>query len=234
MKINRLLLVPITLGVTQAATTVNFGPLTDDSASIDVSGFGSTPASDYLGIVTSTSPIEIDAGATPLSSGFSPAIGDVIGRDLVSTGIDYTDSTISWTIPLPSVPGDYVAGTFDVSASFTASLDFGGNPFSGTQPNALDFEVSFDAASQDTFQGQSGVHTAASLSGSQTDGAPVSNVIVTVTFPSGNSFNAGSEEFRIFADSLVVSGSYDVDAVPEPSSALLGGLALLGLLRRRR
>lgn len=229
-----IILITLSAASVHAATTVNFGPLTDDSASIDTSGYGSTASSDYLGIVTSTAPLQIDAGATTVSSGLSPTVGDVIGRDLVSTGIDYTGSTISWTVGLPPVPADYVASTFDVTAAFNSDLAFGGNAFSGTQPNALDFTLSFDASSQDTFQGQSGTHTAASLAGSQVDGAPVSSVTVTVTFPNGNAFNAGTEEFRIFTDSLVVSGSYDVNPVPEPSSALLGSFALLGLLRRRR
>ncbi len=214
-----------------AMTTVTFGPLSDDSASINVSGFGSSPSGDYLGIVVNTAPLQIDAGSTTVGSDFAPGLGDVIGRDLASTGADFTNSVISWQVDLPPVPANFIPGTFNVTATFASQLEFGGAVFSSTQPNALNFELLLGVSSVATFQAQSGNHTSATLSGNQVSGDPVTTVTVTATFPNGNSFNADSEQFRLFSDSLVVEGSFQI---PEPSTALLGGLALLGLLRRRR
>lgn len=220
-----------------AGTMSNSGTASG-TRSVSGGGLGDTPASDFFGEVSSASPVQINGITTQnLSSGFSPAVGDIIGRDLSGTnpGFDFTNDSVTWTAAIPAPTAVYCAGTFDLSATFDSSLGFLGNVFGGNQPNALDFELTFDGVSQGTFQAQSGTHTAASLTAAFTDGAPVSTVAVTMTFPDGNSFNAGSEQFHIFADSLDISFSYDFDPVPEPSGlglAMFAGLGILVLKRR--
>ncbi|QDS96975.1 hypothetical protein [Adhaeretor mobilis] len=222
--------------ISSASAVLVSGSASDDSATVNGGGFGSTPASDYLGVVTNLSPLQINGDSQTVSSSFSPVVGDVIGRDLASTGINFTGDTITWTVSLPGVGGDFVPGTFDVTANFSTSLDFDGNAFSGTQPNALNFDLSFDGSSQDVFQAQSGIHTSATLSVTSFGGAPVTEVVVSAGFPAGNSFDAGSEQFRIFSDSLSVTYSFETAAVPEPSAFLFGGLVcgVLGVTNFRK
>lgn len=209
--------------------------LMDETAAVIGGGVGQNATDDFYGQVTGLSPLVIN-GASQVNSGFGAVeVGDVIGRDLVSSGFNFTTATAEWLINIPDVPASYVANTFNLDATFNASTAFLGNTFSGTQPNALDFELFFDAVSQDTFQAQAGTHTAANLTGLINAGGPISQVRVVMSFPSGNSFNAGSEEFRLFAESLTVNYSYEFVAIPEPSSlCLLALLGLAGLVRRKR
>jgi len=219
-------------------TTVIGGPVSDTTATVNGGGLGNTPNSDFLGVVTSTSPLQIEGIQTQtVSSGFTSIIGDVIGRDLESTGANFTNGTITWTVNLPSLPANFVPGTFNYEASFSASLDFLGNEFSASNPNALNFALTADSVVVSQVSAQSGVAGGVFLFDSNGPGQPISTFEVTASFPNGDSFDAGTEEFRIFNDALTVDFNFqttDTTAVPEPGSFLLIGLASLGVLSRRR
>ena len=132
------------------------------------------------------------------------SVGDFVGR-------------LDVVPPTDSVNFDYSLGISSVtsSAEATYGTDF---TFGDSITVRLDFNLDTGLTSLTVNAGTT--TTPAAAGGAGTD-------VTAFTLRQSNS----SSDESITIDSLVIS---DSTAVPEPSTALLGGLALLGLFRRRR
>ncbi|MEJ6579702.1 MAG: PEP-CTERM sorting domain-containing protein [Akkermansiaceae bacterium] len=152
----------------------------------------------------------------------------------------------AWTTNAPNGAGDYFLATSPgTSAVFTLTLDqlyavtdfvFWGYHFNAANGNeGREFTLSFSTDGGATFP------TSTTISN------PLSTYAVSAaaTLSLGGSFNANAVQLEITDNHFegtspggdrigLGEAKFIGDAVPEPSSGLLGGLALLGLLRRRR
>jgi len=206
------------------------GALTDNPAWGSHSGTaGTLPVSGGAALVTQDSGSEdANIGFSPVSSGVLTAEFDVIvTAPAAMTGTDfeyfahfYTDGSFNFRSRLdvvaPVAGGDYSFGIASGSSTAEATLpiDFS---FGATVPVSLSFDIDSGIASF-----SAGGETI------QATGVYAEEVLDRFALRQSNS----SSDETISVDNLVISG--DVAAVPEPSTALLGGLALLGLIRRRR
>jgi hypothetical protein len=93
----------------------------------------------------------------------------------------------------------------------------------------------------DLFFSLTGGSLGAPVTGSSTEDYAVGPAYHTVAFDlTGTTINAGSYNLDVYQSNLVGGGAYAIydgitlTAVPEPSAALLGGLAMLALFLRRR
>ena len=237
-------------------TLITFGSFTTLSSiiqagtilsSVDHTGFSTTdPAyfsdgfSDYLGVV--------DTGGTTINggSGFSSSLtvaeGDLVGEDLDGEGGSITYST-TFTIALP---GDACAGTGLTDIAFSMGIVGGTGAWDDADNVTVSFTVggtlidtrvwtnndTADAFNgdlwEDTTNDGKGDTLQPTVNFADPGGATIASASVTVSVTA----NAGNEEFAFSAPSL--TANYLAEPIPEPSTALLGGLALLGLIRRRR
>lgn len=163
-------------------------------------------------------------GATAIQGTHNPGFSP--GTQTFTNGLSYADTaTLNWELTANSTAGrgtsydavDVTGGSFALATGAEIDLTFGGS---------VDFLNAFWGLNQEWL--------VVDLSGSAT--AADSNVF-TIGAISGGGWNSDLGTFGI----LRKDGSSTEDAVyltwtavPEPSAALLGGLGLLVLLRRRR
>lgn len=164
-------------------------------------------------------------GATTIQGTHTPGFSP--GTQTFTNGLSYADTaTLNWELTANSTAGrgtsydavDVTGGSFALATGASIDLTFGGT---------VDF--------LNAFWGLNREWLVVDLSGSAT--AADSNVFTIGTITGGANWNPALGSFGM----LRKDGSTTADAVyltwtavPEPSAALLGGLGLLVLLRRRR
>lgn len=167
---------------------------------------------------------DVNLGFAAQTTGVFTAIFDLsVTDDNPITGTDFEyfahfgdtgtfDFTARVDIQAPTGSGDYTVGiaTFSSTAETTSTVDL---DFGTVYSAELEFDFSTGLASF-TIGGNTITSTTVGA------GVQISNFNLRQS-------NSSSDE-TITVDNLVI------DYVPEPSVALLGGLGLLGLLRRRR
>jgi len=166
---------------------------------------------------------DVNLGFVLQSSGILTATFDiVVNDDTIISGTDFeyfahfrTGNTFRSRLDVvaPTVNGDYTLGISSGSSTAEATL---GTDFSYGE--TVSVSISFD------FSDGTGSLTVGgdTITGSANGAGDTLN-----SFALRQSDSANNETIRV--DNLVITST-----VPEPSTALLGGLALLGLLRRRR
>lgn len=164
-------------------------------------------------------------GATTIQGTHSPGFSP--GTQTFTNGLNYADTaTLNWELTDNTTTGrgttydavDATAGSFALATGAALNLSFGGsvnflNAFWGTNQQWLVVALSGSATAAD-----SNLFSIGTITG----GANWS--------PALGSFGTQRKDGPTTADSVYLTWT----AVPEPSGALLGGLGMLLLLRRRR
>jgi len=169
-----------------------------------------------------------------------------------------TDTALSsFTIYKGNGGGGTATGFIDVytvGTANTASLNFGtgvetGNlNFLGSSTNSFDTTAVSDGGAMTwsfanialptdeaiflVFSSDSGASTSFSGTSTQVEGATANQNFTNITAAASHTLGFGGDFSTASASDT--DNRYSITLVPEPSSALLGGLGLLALLRRRR
>lgn len=236
MKVHQLALSTLLLGNFSHAAVL----FTEDFGYVDGNLSGNGPWGVHSG---TDNPIQVTSGAavlnqgsglridvsipfTPVSEGtvtasFDLSVSDdapIVGTDFEYFAHFFTPGAGSFRsrvdIQSPTVGGDYTLGiaSNNATAEATLSIDFS---FDSIVPVIITFDTSTGTSSL-----SAGGQT---IEGTATGALPVNKFALRQS-------NSTSDE-TITIDNLVIS---DDNGVPEPSTILLGGLALLGLVRRKR
>lgn len=221
-------------GSSQGATLLN--ETFDDATGFTTSsGFFSDGAGDYLGLTGGTD--DFGTGATPSGlKGYTSFTGSYLtGQDLDGEGaglpivITWTGISITGETGL-SFSGDFAEffdtpGDIDNSDFLTVEYQIDGGGFQNLidfRNDGSGFNTNFQ---QDTDFNGTGDGT--TLTGAaQNFTASISGTGSALDLRMSVSVDSGDEDFAV--------DNFAVSSIPEPSSALLGGLGVLALLRRRR
>jgi hypothetical protein len=195
---------------------------------------------DYFGIVEGG-----QIAGTGFSSTIDPPEGAVTGEDHDGEGLNRLQ-TATWTLGLPpnAVPGTGLTN-IDFSGFFAAN----GGVFDSTDEFSFELSlnssavetilIAYDRANDDNFNENLAFDTTGDGIG---DGATISETGTAINLSDAGGSAITSATVVLSAD--VANGDEEhwsngvlmaeFDPIPEPSSALLGGLGLLALFRRRR
>ena len=153
--------------------------------------------------------------------------GGVVGTDLLlhpgQAGNADEFAIVRFTIGDDSM---FAAGTGTVSGSFRDLIVGGGAAAQSVAVSVFHNSTSlFSTEGGTTAQGTPGILT-------QADGT---FNVTGLTLATGDTIDfVVGQNVHFGADETALQAAIGVDTIPEPSTALLGGLGLLGLLRRRR
>ncbi len=182
----------------------------------------------------------VTAGAGSITLPFSPVAGNIYE---LSANLSFTTNDTSW-IGL---------GFADASASWTGLPALGNaNRFTGTVITGYSWMISAPTAGQSGFRGNGGNNAATENPGVEVLSSAVALTITLDTTAAnwqtsyfvnsvllGTTTATGSQPidsvgFSVFNGALGSVDNFQLSVVPEPGAALLGGIGLLALLRRRR
>ena len=223
------------------AATVIYSDDFSGLASVDLRGtVPDVGGGTWLGTNNFNADGSVTAGAGSITLPFSPVAGLIYE---LSADLTFTTNDTSW-IGL---------GFADASAAWTGLPALGnGNRFTGAVITGHSWMISAPTAGQSGFRGTGGTNAAVENPGVEVF---ATSVLLTVTLDTtapgwltsyyvnanllGTTAAAGSQPidsvgFSVFNGALGRVSNFQLTSVPEPSSVLLGGAGLLGLLRRRR
>lgn len=181
-------------------------------------------------------------------------IGQSIPTDITGTalsGVSFTTSTWTGFLAAGDQVGYNAAGTGNYTGTNFSDLSFNDGIFGNNSSsitisglnNSLTYNLSvashmfvgtnFGGTVTEPISGASGSYTSTSIINGGTSTGPNPNPITPFELTGLQTDGSGNLTLN-FTNNPIIISALTVTAVPEPSSAVLIGLASLGLLRRRR
>ena len=193
-------------------------------------GFGQNPSEDYLGVVTSESPLQINSDPTSITNfhGLSPQVGDVIGRDLRAGG-GFNVSNSIWNYVM-NVPTDVTSGTGLYDIGVSGLVSFANANYEGQDDLTFELYLNGVLSSQLTVEGIDGGGTSSVNMGPFS--LPADQITSARLQVQVGQFQANDESFLLHDLRLFATYS----AIPEPASwvGLTGCAGFLFFRRKRR